>query len=206
MSDEMIKALHDTVATLEALGHEVFEQGLGIDYRLLYRSQSLVSASNFSATIQRWIDQLGRQPKESELGALAQRGWEAGLKITGQQALWGWQQLRLINRQILNRFETFDVFLTPTMSTTSPRLDWLDPITVPIKEFDRRQAETYGTTPPFNFTGQPSLSLPLWQSAEGLPMGMMFTGRFADEATLFKLAGQLEKELPWSDRRPAIWN
>jgi amidase len=60
MSDEMIKALHDTVATLEALGHEVFEQGLGIDYRLLYRSQSLVSASNFSATIQRWIDQLGR--------------------------------------------------------------------------------------------------------------------------------------------------
>ena len=206
MSDEMIKALHDTVATLEALGHEVFEQGLGIDYRLLYRSQSLVSASNFSATIQRWIDQLGRQPNESELGALAQRGWEAGLKITGQQALWGWQQLRLINRQILNRFETFDVFLTPTMSTTSPRLDWLDPITVPIKEFDRRQAETYGTTPPFNFTGQPSLSLPLWQSAEGLPMGMMFTGRFADEATLFRLAGQLEKELPWSDRRPAIWN
>jgi amidase len=206
MSDEMIKALHDTVATLEALGHEVFEQGLGIDYRLLYRSQSLVSASNFSATIQRWIDQLGRQPNESELGALAQRGWEAGLKITGQQALWGWQQLRLINRQILNRFETFDVFLTPTMSTTSPRLDWLDPITVPIKEFDRRQAETYGTTPPFNFTGQPSLSLPLWQSAEGLPVGMMFTGRFADEATLFRLAGQLEKELPWSDRRPAIWN
>ena len=206
MSDEMIKALHDTVATLEALGHEVFEQGLGIDYRLLYRSQSLVSASNFSATIQRWIDQLGRQPNESELGALAQRGWEAGLKITGQQALWGWQQLRLINRQILNRFETFDVFLTPTMSTTSPRLDWLDPIKVPTKEFDRRQAETYGTTPPFNFTGQPSLSLPLWQSAEGLPMGMMFTGRFADEATLFKLAGQLEKELPWSERRPPIWN
>jgi amidase len=206
MSDEMIKALHDTVATLEALGHEVFEQGLGIDYRLLYRSQSLVSASNFSATIQRWIDQLGRQPNEAELGALAQRGWEAGLKITGQQALWGWQQLRLINRQILNRFETFDVFLTPTMSTTSPRLDWLDPITVPIKEFDRRQAETYGTTPPFNFTGQPSLSLPLWQSAEGLPMGMMFTGRFADEATLFRLAGQLEKELPWCDRRPPIWN
>jgi amidase len=206
MSDEMIKALHNTVATLEALGHEVFEQGLGIDYRLLYRSQSLVSAANFSATIQRWIDQLGRQPKESELGALAQRGWEAGLKITGQQALWGWQQLRLINRQILNRFETFDVFLTPTMSTTSPRLDWLDPITVPVKEFDRRQAETYGTTPPFNFTGQPSLSLPLWQSAEGLPMGMMFTGRFADEATLFRLAGQLEKELPWRDRRPPIWN
>ena len=92
------------------------------------------------------------------------------------------------------------------MSRTSPRIDWLDPLTVEIKEFDKRQASVYGTTPPFNFTGQPSVSLPLWQSEEGLPMGMMFTGRFADEATLFRLSGQLEKELPWKDRRPPVWN
>ena len=55
-------------------------------------------------------------------------------------------------------------------------------------------------------TGQPSLSLPLWQSDAGLPIGMMFTGRYADEATLFRLAGQLEKELPWASRKPPIWN
>jgi len=61
-------------------------------------------------------------------------------------------------------------------------------------------------TPPFNFTGQPSLSLPLWQSESGLPIGMMFTGRYADEATLFRLAAQLEKELPWAARKPAVWN
>jgi len=42
-------------------------------------------------------------------------------------------------------------------------------------------------------------------SAEGLPIGMMFTARYADEATLLRLAAQLEKETPWRDRRPPIW-
>jgi amidase len=75
-----------------------------------------------------------------------------------------------------------------------------------LKEFDRRQADTFGYTPPFNMTGQPSLSLPLWQSNSGLPIAMMFTAKYADEATLYRLAGQLEKELPWKDRKPVVWN
>ena len=54
-------------------------------------------------------------------------------------------------------------------------------------------------------TGQPSISLPLCMSASGLPVGMMFSGRYADEATLFRLAAQLEKECPWADRKPGIW-
>ena len=206
IADEMLAALHKTADLLKSLGHEVFEQGLGVDYRALYRAQALVSASNFSANVQRWIEKLGREPGDHELGPLARRGYEAGKRLTGQQALWGWQQLRLFNREILQRFVDFDVYLTPTMSTPSPRIDWLDPLNLDLKEFDHRQSSTYGTTPPFNFTGQPSLSLPLWQSEDGLPMGMMFTGRFADEATLYRLAGQLEKECPWKDRRPPIWN
>jgi amidase len=202
---EMQAALERTAQTLSDLGHEVFEQGLGIDYRALYRAQGLVSASNAAANMQRWIERLGREPGAAELGPLARRAYETGKTLTGQQAFRGWQQLRLFCRQILERFEGFDVFLTPTMSRPSPRIDWLNPLTVELREFDRRQADTYATTPPFNFTGQPSVSLPLWQSESGLPIGMMFTGRFADEATLYRLAGQLEKELPWKDRRPPIW-
>jgi amidase len=48
--------------------------------------------------------------------------------------------------------------------------------------------------------------LPLAQSKGGLPIGMMFTARYADEATLFRLAGQLEKEMPWKDRTPLVWS
>jgi amidase len=120
--------------------------------------------------------------------------------------MWGWQQVRLINRQILQRFETWDVYLTPVMCTPPPRVDYLDTLMEDLREFDKRQAATFGFTPPFNLTGQPSLSLPLAQSAGGLPIGMMFTGRYADEATLYRLAGQLEKEIPWKDRKPPIWN
>ncbi|MAK82820.1 amidase [Phenylobacterium sp.] len=204
--EEMLAHLLRTVELLKGLGHEVFEKGLGVDYRQLYRAQSLASASNFSANVARWVEKLGREPGEDELGPLARRGYEAGKRLNGQQAFWGFQQLRLMNRQILSAFEDFDVYLTPVMSTPAPRIDWLDPNMADTREFDKRQAATYATTPPANFTGQPSMSVPLWESEEGLPVGMMFTGRFADEATLYRLAGQLEKEQPWKDRRPALWN
>ncbi|MBY0565518.1 MAG: amidase [Hyphomonadaceae bacterium] len=201
---EVQAALERTAQTLRALGHDVREEGLGIDYRALYRAQGLVSASNFAANIKRWIERIGREPGD-DIEGLARRAYEAGKRISGQDAMWGWQQLRLINRQILARFETWDAWLTPVLSTNVPRVDFLDTLMDDLKEFDRRQARTFGFTPPFNMTGQPSMSLPLWQSESGLPIGMMFTGRYGDEATLFRLAGQLEKELPWKARRPAVW-
>jgi len=88
------------------------------------------------------------------------------------------------------------------MGTPPPRLDELDPVHGDLRAFDRRSRDTFPFTPPFNMTGQPSMSLPLHWSANGLPIGMMFTARYADEATLFRLAAQLERELPWADQRP----
>jgi len=197
--------LERTAQTLEALGHEVREEGLGIDYRALYRAQGLVSAANFSANIRRWIEIKGRNPG-NDIEGLARRAYEAGKHITGQDALWAMQELRLRTREILQRFETFDVYLTPVMCTPPPRVDFLDTLMEDLKEFDRRQRITFGFTPPFNMTGQPSLSLPLGQSRDNLPIGMMFTARYADEGTLFRLAAQLEKEMPWKDRKPPIWD
>ncbi|MDQ0463347.1 amidase [Caulobacter ginsengisoli] len=206
ISPEVQAALEKTAQALAALGHEVFERGLGIDYRTLYRSQSLVGAANFAAGMQRWVEKLGREPAEGEIEGLARRAYEGGKRITGQQAMYGWQQLRIMNRQILQRFEDIDVYLTPVLGTTPPKHEFLDTLTDDLRAFDKAQAQTFPFTPPFNFTGQPSLSLPLCESEDGLPIAMMFTGRYADEATLFRLAGQLEKELPWAGRKPQVWN
>ena len=92
------------------------------------------------------------------------------------------------------------------MGTPPPKIGHIDPVNLDPKEVDKRQAEVFPFTPPFNFTGQPSLSLPLWWSADDLPLGMMFTGRFGDEATLLRLAAQLEEARPWIGRKPPVWN
>jgi amidase len=66
----------------------------------------------------------------------------------------------------------------------------------------------FGYTPPYNMTGQPSLSLPMGTSHDGLPIGMMFTARIADEATLYRLAAQIEQAQPWqpwANAKPQVW-
>ena len=56
----------------------------------------------------------------------------------------------------------------------------------------------------FNMSGQPAMSVPLAWNKAGLPLGMMFSAKFGDEATLFRLAGQLEQERPWKNRLPPV--
>ncbi|MGB5950489.1 MAG: amidase family protein [Parvibaculum sp.] len=202
---EVQAALERTVELLKGLGHELVPRGLGIDYRTLYRAQGCVSAANFAAAMGRRIAEKGREPEPHELEPLTWAALKSGRKLTGDQVMWGWQTLRLLNREILSTFEEFDIYLSPVMGTPPPEIGYVDPVNLEPKEVNRRQGIVFPFTPPFNFTGQPSMSLPLWQSAGGLPIGMMFTGRYADEATLFRLAAQLEKECPWKDRRPALW-
>ena len=67
-----------------------------------------------------------------------------------------------------------------------------------------RAAEFSPLTPLANITGQPAMSVPLYWNAEGLPIGAHFLGRFGDEATLFRLAAQLEQARPWARQRPPV--
>ncbi|HXV87184.1 MAG TPA: amidase, partial [Gemmatimonadales bacterium] len=56
----------------------------------------------------------------------------------------------------------------------------------------------------FNVTGQPAMSVPLYWNGQNLPIGVHVVGRFGDETTLFRLAGQLERARPWSHRVPPV--
>jgi amidase len=198
-------ALERTADLLKRLGHDVCEKGLGIDYRALYTARAPVSGANFAANIARLAAQLGREPQEHELEPLTWAALKSGRKVTGEQAFRGWQDLRDLNRKTLLFFEDVDVYLCPVLGTPVPKVGHIDPVAVEPRELNKRQSAAFPYTPPFNFSGQPSLSLPLEMDEDGLPIGMMFTARFADEATLLRLAAQLEKEAPWKDRQPRLW-
>ena len=197
----------DTVRLLGELGHIMIEKkSLPIDWRKMYRAQGAVSGAMQVASLEEWSEELKRPLDETTLEWLALAGYRAAQKITPKDLGLGLQTLRQISRQILALWREFDVLLSPVTITPPPEIGHLDPSNVQAREFNRRQSRVFGYTPPFNITGQPSMSLPLGMSKDKLPIGMMFTGRYGDEATLFRLAAQLERARPWIDRRPSLWD
>lgn len=202
---EIASALRNVAKQLEALGHIVEEKGLGINYRKLYAASTAVLGANFAYSMRERVRKMGREPRQEELEPLTWRNWKGGDHVPGHEAMRGWQTMKAMTREIFREFTQFDVLLTPVLSTPVPKVGFIDPVRLEPREVDKRQAQTFGFTPPFNMTGQPSLSLPLAHSANGLPIGMMFTGRWGDEATLYRLASQLEQAHPWIGRKPQIW-
>ncbi len=202
---EIQGVLESTADLLRKLGHDVVEKGLGIDYRALHAARGPVSGANFAAGMARLIERVGHEPEPDELEPLTWASLKGGRKVTGEQAFRGWQELRMLNRKTLGFFEDVDVYLSPVLAVPVPEIGYFDTVAQPPREVSRRQGWVFPYCPTFNFSGQPSISLPLAHSSNGLPVGMMFTARYADEATLFRLAAQLEKEAPWKGRRPPVW-
>jgi amidase len=202
---EIQAALERTAKLLKGLGHKVIERGLGIDYRALYASRGPAAAANFAAGMARLIEQIGREPEPDELEPLTWASLKAGRRQTGADVMRSLQDTRMLAREVVAFFDDIDVYLSPVLGTPIPEIGHIDPVNLEPREVNRRQGRVFPFTPPFNFTGQPSMSLPLEVDANGLPIGMMFTAKYADEATLFRLAAQLEKEAPWKGRRPQVW-
>jgi amidase len=201
-----VQAVFDrTVALLREHGHTIIEiEEMGIDWRRLYRAQGAVSGAMFAASIDDWTRVLGREPSEADMEPLAWASYRASKSLSSSQVGTGLQDLRLMSRQVLALWRNFDVLLSPVTLTPPPKIGYLDPVNVEPREFNKRQSLVFGYTPPYNMTGQPSFSLPMGLSSDKLPIGMMFTGRFGDEATLLRLAAQLEEARPWFDKRPPI--
>jgi amidase len=202
-----VKATFDaTVALLGELGHTMIElPSLGVNLRKLYKAQGFVSGAMSVVGYEEWAEKMNRPLDESTLEFLALVGYRAAQQITPKDVAWGLQTIRQIGREILALYRNFDVLLQPMTLSPPPPLGFLDPMNVRAREFNRRQGQIFGLTPLANLTGQPSMSVPMGLSTDKLPLGMMFSGRYGDEATLFRLAAQLEQASPWIDRKPPIW-
>jgi Asp-tRNA(Asn)/Glu-tRNA(Gln) amidotransferase A subunit family amidase len=114
------------------------------------------------------------------------------------------QTAHRIGRQMAAFHERHDVLLTPALGTLPPKLGWLDMMMDDLDEYWRRVFGFSPFTVWFNLTGQPAMMIPLGLNANGFPISVQAVARHGEEATLFRLAAQLEAARPWFDRRPTL--
>ncbi len=218
---DCVAAVDDAVALLKELGHEVVEAKPTFPREELVRAYFLTVASGVAWFVGDASKAAGRKPRSSDFEPatwlLAQIGWKTrapeliDAQITMQRA----------GREVAGFFEDNDVFLTASLgrppskvgslsmsSSEGFQLALLRALPLPAlldlaisKMGDDKMAATPNTQL-FNQTGQPAMSLPLHWNAEGLPIGVQVAGRFGDEATLFRLASQIEEARPWAEKLP----
>ena len=119
----------------------------------------------------------------------------------------GLNDCNAVGRAIGEFFETADVLVLPSAARVPWKLGELDQndASLDAEGWVRKLFDVYVPfTAMFNITGQPAISLPLAWSDEGLPIGVQLVGRFGDDATLLRVAAQLEQQFPWADRIPPI--
>ena len=214
-------ALERTARLLESLGHQLVDVKLPLPPEAFVASYAALIAADVAATLRMAPLLVGREARSEDVElatwVLAKMG-EAQSAGEVTAALWTMQQF---SRQWLGWSSEFDVLLTPTvgvpplpiaanqlstMQRSALRVLTSLPGTALLSQRDKVIAafepvfESSPYTMVANVTGEPSLSLPLHWTGDGLPMGMLFTARIGDEWTLIQLAAQIEQAQPWADR------
>jgi len=220
------KAVLQAARMLQRLGHEVDEAAPALDGRALARSYLTMLYGEVAADLKEleWV--LGRaarpQDVETATWTLSLLGrCESAASMAAARRLWGRAA------RTMGRFhETYDLYMTPATAQPPARIGELKPKPYEVAALkmvnrlglgswlrrsgviDRIAMQNMARTPftqLANFTGQPAMSVPLHWTRGGLPCGVHFMARIGDEATLFRLAAQLEKTSPWFNRRPDLF-
>ncbi len=222
---ECVGALGRTAKLLAELGHEVEEAAPVIEREKLIRDFQTVISAEAWADVRVAEEIVGRKagPRDFEtetwLFALL------GRQNRADEFAAAMRTLRDLGRVLARFHERYDVLVTPTLGKPPVEINSLK-----AKGFERvmqrilaslsagrvakwlggleRTADEFFAfipyTPVFNITGQPAMSVPLEFSGGGLPIGIQFIARFGDEATLFRLAAQLEEARPWAQKVPPM--
>jgi amidase len=181
--------------------------------------------SEVAGLVARRAKELGREPRRDDLEPATRAFMRIGEAMSGADVSTARRQFLEISRSVGQWFEDYDVLLTPTLGRPPFKIGALQPSLVeqvqvealnrlPLARLAKggrfllpiadKTFDWIPNTPLFNVTGQPSISLPLHWSRDGLPVGMMFTARFGDDARLLQLSAQLEQAQPWFDRRAPL--
>jgi len=202
--DDCVAAVRDAVNLCSDLGHELVEAFPEMNGEMVTHAFMVIWSSGCAWTIDGISLATGRRPQPERFEPLTWTLYEMGRQQSASTYLLSLSFLQRIARMIAQFFQKYDVLLTPTLAEPPVPLGTFDsPPENPLQGL--RRAEAFVPfTPICNATGQPAMSVPLYWNEEGLPVGVHFIGRFGDEATLFRLAAQLELARPWMKRFPRL--
>ncbi len=199
-----IEAVNDAARLCQSLSHSIEEAHPEINGAELAEAQRVMVISNVRATLDARARAVGRTWTENNVERITYASAKAADSVRGANYAQAVQAIHRAGRQVGRFFEKYDVILSPTMACAPLPLGQPDMMASDAEAFRRPLMRTIGFTALFNAAGNPAMSVPLFWSDAGLPIGIQFAGRFGDEATLLRLAAQLEEARPWANRRPAL--
>ncbi len=223
LSADARAALDDAAQLAASLGHHVEPVSLGIDFDAVRHAFLTIWSVVAKEVVLNAERTTGRKPQRGEFEIASWAMAHIGRKL-GERALPGaLEEQQRITAKMADLLTRYDVILCATLAAAPIKIGEMLPTpvermqmhaltTMPIEalmkkmlaEASNKAFAWAGCTELFNLTGQPAMSVPLYWNARGLPVGVQFATRDGGEATLFRLAAQLEAARPWFDRRPPL--
>lgn len=200
---EIAAATRDVAILLAGLGHDVEERAPALAADPAVVMATIVSA-NTALNVRVAEQRFGRPMTDRDFEALTLASAHNAQKASATDYVTAQLTAFQISRGLAAFFENCDVFLCPTLCSPPLRIGELNTMSKDLSHIAPILRRYMPATSLFNMSGQPAMSVPLAWNKAGLPLGMMFSTRFGDEATLFRLAAQLEQERPWKDKLPPI--
>jgi amidase len=200
-----VQAMRDAGALLESLGHEIIEA----DPPWARPELSAIFTANFGPAVCTQIRMgellAGRAATAEDMEPMSWALYELCKGISSIDAQLAEFQLHGVGRELVTWVAQYDALLTPSLAEAPVTLGTLDPMNTdePLAAFTRSASFT-PYTPPCNISGQPAISLPLYQREDGLPLGVQLIGQPEGEGALLALAAQLEAAHGWAERRPGL--
>jgi amidase len=201
LDPECADAVRETARLCQELGHHVEEVTIPGDASAMQLAAGTVISASIAASLDAEAQRRGRPIEAGEIEGLTMATYRRGQSVTASAYVQGLQTLHAYARAEAQLFEDYDVLLLSTLGSPAIPVGWILEDTRLIGE---RLFAFMPNTQAFNNTGQPAMTVPLAWSRSGLPIGMQFVARMGEEATLFRLAGQLEQARPWFDRTPPL--
>jgi Asp-tRNA(Asn)/Glu-tRNA(Gln) amidotransferase A subunit family amidase len=200
LHDDCRRALEDALQLCTDLGHEIDILSWNVEWAPVGDAALTIAATEVRVTLEQRAQALGRTLHEADVEPVTWRILELKKAAHAADYLRALHVLHRTGRQFARAMQGYDVVVTPTVFMPPVALGMM--LSTNREGIQTRQ-QAIGFTQIANIAGNPAMSAPLSWNTAGLPIGIQFIGRYGDEATLFRLAGQLEQARPWFDRRPA---